>query len=198
MSITPLPTQRHRQESLRKTLESLRVSSSLGIQDLFDSIAQRARDVHTAYGRNPPHLSGPSKSLVNAAQDPKYDWENQFEGQIHCEAYLAAKLQGINRSGEALMGVSKCCCYCCALLLEELGLNKEDLVTHGMVYPWTPPEDISLEVLSRLLRRMQDKLSDCLNEYRSGHRSPNSAAGSDREERESPPPNMVDLVSRYA
>ncbi|KAG8939137.1 hypothetical protein FRC04_006952 [Tulasnella sp. 424] len=101
-SVAPPPTQPERQASLRRTLEPLARSNHIGVEDMLGLIRRRATEVFTSDGRNPPQKSGPPKCLVNASDEQGSEWETQFEGHIHCEAYLAARLQPPN-GGQSLV-----------------------------------------------------------------------------------------------
>lgn len=56
-------------------------------------ISRRATELFTIGGGDTAHKPGPLKSLLNPFDEDGSEWENQFEGRIHCEAYLAVKLQ---------------------------------------------------------------------------------------------------------
>lgn len=65
-----------------------------------------------------------------------------------------------------------------------------------MVYDWTPAEGICHKVLLEVLKKLQDKLRNCLDKYSSGHGSPNSAPDSEDEAQETTAADKVNLVHR--
>ena len=62
-------------------------------------------------------------------------------------------------AGEAVIAVSKMCCWCC----DWLGKNLESQFTlpgtHGVMYPWDPPNvGVSESVLKKLEGELWDQL----------------------------------------
>ncbi|KAG8975306.1 hypothetical protein FRC05_005864 [Tulasnella sp. 425] len=111
-------------------------------------------------------------------------WRSGFRGGIHCEAQLAYQiLQKSPESHKCLIGVSKRCCICCAVLLRALNVNDGDIVEHGKIYSWTPPceatEDKKQIVLEELKTKFRSYLEGC-DPLR--HRTPDSGSSNDSDD----------------
>ncbi|KAG9046205.1 hypothetical protein FS837_004876 [Tulasnella sp. UAMH 9824] len=77
------------------------------------------------------------------------------------------------------IGVSKRCCYCCAILLSKLGFRKDDISNHGKVYSWPPPPEMDSDVKEHILKKLKRRLEQDLEKYSEGRREPDSSSGSE-------------------
>ena len=80
-----------------------------------------------------------------------------------------------NEQAAIRIGVSKRCCFCCALLGEELNRWGREMASatraypefvlpgrHGIIFPWYPPPGLPVEVLRHMVRRLEEVLRDQL------------------------------------
>ncbi|KAG9046206.1 hypothetical protein FS837_004877 [Tulasnella sp. UAMH 9824] len=177
VDVAPKAVQPERQASLRATVESLEGKGNA--DDKLNLILSRAREVYK--GRNLSQNTA-AHSLVNASlnDDASLErWEKLFpSSSVHCEARLACKMHQMQIQNVAI-GVSKRCCYCCAILLEKLGSKKDDISNHGKVYSWPPPPEMDSGVKEYILKKLKRRLEKDLEDYSEGRREPDSSSGSE-------------------
>ncbi|KAG9027123.1 hypothetical protein FRB95_008120 [Tulasnella sp. JGI-2019a] len=101
------------------------------------------------------------------------EWIEMFTGHVHCEAYLACSQ---TQSSIKEIGVSKRCCFCCAVFLDTLNPRLTYTGTHGKVHPWAPPANAPRTAKEAVLKALQNKLFEHFDIRR---RSGDSGAGSD-------------------
>ncbi|KIO22931.1 hypothetical protein M407DRAFT_9698 [Tulasnella calospora MUT 4182] len=80
------------------------------------------------------------KILADFSEEAMQDWEEAFEGCVHCKANLACRMYLDDRNiCEELIGVSKRCCFCCDSALLALYPHLKGVSSHGKVCHWAPP-----------------------------------------------------------
>ncbi|KAG8974032.1 hypothetical protein FRC05_007948 [Tulasnella sp. 425] len=190
--MSPLPS---RQTSLIETIKSTSYSSD--VEAALSILRGNATSLS---------LNGATGELLQALgnQDLTDEavsemWESGFLGGIHCEAQLAYNIVqrssvggadlflsilpiivSSNLGHECLIGVSKRCCFCCAVLLRALKVNDGDIVGHGKIYSWSPPCEASEETKQIVLKKLREKFEAYLKGCdRRGHRTPDSGSGND-------------------
>ncbi|KAG8910585.1 hypothetical protein FRC00_007944, partial [Tulasnella sp. 408] len=173
----PRPTEPTKQAALKLTVEAVvgedKVDRSLSL------IVSRARQKWPDPDRPPSWPAG--KTLVSASfgnGSSLSSWEDQFiPSSIHCEAYLAGEMA----ENMAAIGVSRRCCFCCSVLLRELGVEQKNIASHGKVYPHAPPPQASERVKEKILDALKESLEGALESSAASHQSdePSSEARHD-------------------
>ncbi|KAG8978948.1 hypothetical protein FRB94_012024 [Tulasnella sp. JGI-2019a] len=100
-------------------------------------------------------------------------WATEFWGRVHCEASLAC---GEDQELIKEIGVSKRCCFCCAVFLTALDPRLKYTGSHDKVYPWAPPANPPPEAKNVVLKALQNRLNDHI---RLSRQSSDSGPGSD-------------------
>ncbi|KAG8924318.1 hypothetical protein FRC00_005244, partial [Tulasnella sp. 408] len=177
VNVAPKAVQPERQASLRATVESLEGKGNA--DDKLKLILSRARDVYK--DRNLSKNTA-AHSLVNASLNDNASlerWEKLFpSSSVHCEARLACIIHQMQIQNVAI-GVSKRCCYCCAILLSKLGFRKDNISYHGKVCSWPPPPEMDSDVKEYILKKLKRRLEQDLEKYSEGRRQPHSSSGSE-------------------
>ncbi|KIO22927.1 hypothetical protein M407DRAFT_244980 [Tulasnella calospora MUT 4182] len=150
----------HRQRSLVSTLWSLRQPRKWSVEQARDAIKARATELVQAMelqtqeeaiamdaktGKAVPQLIHDRqlkalKILADFSEEAIQEWEEAFEGCVHCEGDLACRMYFDDRNiCEELIGVSKRCCFCCDSALLAFYPHLKRVSSHGKVYHWAPP-----------------------------------------------------------
>lgn len=205
VDVAPKAVQPERQASLRATVESLEGKGNA--DDKLKLILSRARDVYKDrnLSQNTAAHSLVNASLNDdASLEP---WEKLFpSSSVHCEARLACIMHRMQvrllsvfifpryscylrhasnlpahtiQIQNVAIGVSKRCCYCCAILLSKLGFKKDNISYHGKIYSWAPPPELNSDVKEYILEKLKRRLEKHLDEYSEGRREPDSSSGSE-------------------
>ncbi|KAG8895290.1 hypothetical protein FRC00_007638 [Tulasnella sp. 408] len=140
--------------SLMKTLE--RISDRKPDEVLY-AVRQLAKKQAASSVVRPGqtrHAGIPSalEILVDDFEGSLEGWDEAFPGTIHCEADLACQMASQNiEVKDKLIGVSRRCCFCCAVLLKHLGLKSASSPTHLEFQAWTPPPTATGEAKQAIL-----------------------------------------------
>ncbi|KAG8923992.1 hypothetical protein FRC01_012079 [Tulasnella sp. 417] len=157
-----LPQLPHRQRSLVSTLWSLQQPKKWTVEQARDAIKAKAtelvqamkpqtREEATATDAQPAR-GAPStihdrqlkalRILADFSEETIQQWEEAFEGCVHCEADLACRMYLEDRDiCEDLIGVSKRCCFCCDSALLAFYPHFNGVSSHGTVWHWAPPPE---------------------------------------------------------
>ncbi|KAG9026095.1 hypothetical protein FRB95_009402 [Tulasnella sp. JGI-2019a] len=84
-------------------------------------------------------------------------WTNEFCGSDHCEPYLAC-----DQTLAKEVGISKRCCFCCAVFLKALRRGLTYTGSHWKVFAWAPPTSAPRDAKEVVLKELLVKLKDLI------------------------------------
>lgn len=191
-TVQPLPTKSdfgERMNALRHLAEKN--------HNMKEKPNETVTDGHGA--KKPKNYSGALGSLLGMTgkDGQPIEWEKCFTGSIHCEAYLATLIQrglvgafmfpikfpGILFSWTSMaqvakgrIGLSKCCCFCCAVYLVGSNVFHGIPPTQGKVAPWACPPDIPQDIKLAILEQLRAELVSCIEKYQEQAKSGDSVS----------------------
>ncbi|KAG8937532.1 hypothetical protein FRC00_004358 [Tulasnella sp. 408] len=149
----------HRQRSLISTLLSLQRPKNWSLEQARDAIKAKATQLVQSMELQPRAgaIATDAKVvpstihdrqlkalqiLADFSEEAVQEWEEAFEGWVHCEADLACRMFLDDKNiCEGLIGFSQRCCFYCDFVLSSFHSHFKGAPSHGKIYPWAPPPE---------------------------------------------------------